>query len=145
MAVVTTAVIAGVGLAVSVAGQVKASKARKTASKSRAAIAKLENARERRNQIREARIQQGQLLAQSATRGGGGGFGGISSSAQQGGAVSLTTQLKSNLAFIREAGRLNEIASKQEIRAASATTQASIFSGISSAVFQIGALKTASG
>ncbi len=140
MPVVASAIIAGVSAVGAIASSVKAGKASKRAAQSRAAITKLENARERRNQVRDARLAQGSLLAQSATRGGGGGFGGISGSAQQGGAASLTAQLTSNLAFIRKAGELNETASRQEIRASDASTAASIFSGISNASLGVGGL-----
>jgi outer membrane murein-binding lipoprotein Lpp len=141
MAVITAAVVGG-GLAI--AGGIekkKAAKASASAARSRAAITKLENARQRRSQVREFAIQRGSAVAQAATRGGGGGgFGGVAGSAVQGQVAGLATQLKSNLAFIDEAGALNEQASQQEIRAISKQGSAALFGAGASAAFSVGGL-----
>jgi len=138
MAAITTAVVGG-ALAVGAGIESKkAAKASASAARSRAAITKLENARQRRQQVREFAIQRGAAVAQAATRGGGGGgFGGVAGSATQGQVAGLATQLKSNLAFIEEAGALNEQASAQEVRAIGKQGSAALFGGISSAAFSV--------
>jgi len=141
MAAITTAVVGG-ALAVGAGIESKkAAKASASAARSRAAITKLENARQRRQQVREFAIQRGAAVAQAATRGGGGGgFGGVAGSATQGQVAGLATQLKSNLAFIEEAGELNEAASAQEIRAIGKQGSAALFGAGSSAAFSAGGL-----
>jgi len=144
MAVITTAVAVGVGAVGAVASGIegkKASKASAAAARSRAAITKLENARQRRAQVREFAIQRGSAVAQAATRGGGGGgFGGVAGSAAQGQVAGLATQLKSNIGFIDKAAELNEQASAQEIRAIGKQGSAALFGGLSSAGFSVATL-----
>ncbi len=141
MAAITAAVVGGALAVGSGIQQRKAAKASASAARSRAAITKLENARNRRAQVREFAIQRGQAVAQAATRGGGGGgFGGVAGSATRGQVAGLATQLKSNLAFIKEAGELNEQASAQEIRAIGKQGSAALFGAASGAVFAGGSL-----
>ena len=141
MAAITAAVVGG-ALAVGAGIETrKAAKASASAARSRAAITKLENARARRAQVREFAIQRGTAVAQAATRGGGGGgFGGVAGSGARGQVAGLATQLRSNLAFIDEAGRLNEQASAQEIRAISKQGSAALFGAGASALFSAGSL-----
>jgi hypothetical protein len=142
MAVVTSIVIAGVGAAAAVNSGIQAKKASSAAGKAasnRAQIARLENARSRRNQVRQARLAQGQNLARAATRGGS-GFGTVASSSAQGTATGIQSQLKSNLSFLDKASALNELASSQEINASKLGGQANLFAGVSSAASSVGSL-----
>jgi hypothetical protein len=140
MAVITSIAIAAVAVGAGISAQHQASKSRRNQALANAEIAKLENARTRRNQIRDERIAQGTAKAVAATRGGGGGFGTVFSSGAQGERQSLTTQLRANLRFIDEASRLNTVASNFGIRASGKETQASIFQGIGSLALSAGSL-----
>ncbi len=133
---------AGISAAVGVLGAVgaakagsKASKADKKAAQARAKIAKLENAKSRRNVVREQRILRGQALARGATSGGS-----IQSSGTQGELSSLASQERFNIGFLDESSALNTIASNQEIRASGARGDQALFAGLSNAAFNVGGL-----
>lgn len=143
MAAITAAVAVGVGAAASLAGAAsarKAGKASAAAARERAKIAKLENARERRNTIREARKLQAQAKAMAVATGGGGGFGGLASSGVQGEVRSLQSQLGFNLGFLKQAGALNQAASNLEISATKSQSRAAMFGGIANTAFGVGSL-----
>lgn len=138
MAAVTSAVVAGVGLTASLVESADSSRQKKRAARARASIVKLENARSRRQQIRDARIQQGTVLARAATSGAG--FGGLASSSARGQSGGLRSQLRSNLQFIDDAGRHNEIASRSEIKANRADSNAHAFSSVGNFALTAGQL-----
>lgn len=136
MTIAAVATILGaVGSAVS--GR-KAARDSGAAARARAEIAKLENARTRRNQIRQERIAQGTVLARAATAGGG--FGGITSSSARGQSVGLQSQLLSNLTFLDKATALSQQASDLEVSAVEATGRAALFAGVSDAASSVGTL-----
>ena len=136
MAVITAVVAAGaaiVGTAVAIDSAQSAKRANKRAGKANLAIAKLENARSRRAQIREANITQGSVAARSAVSGGGGGFGGVASSSARGQSASVQSQLRSNLRHIDESTALSSIASSERIKANEASANAAIGGAIANA------------
>lgn len=136
MAVITAAVgvgIAAVGVGVSIKAANDAKSANKKVGRANAAIAKLENARSRRKQIREERIQQGSIAARASVSGGGGGFGTLASSSARGQAEGVRSQLKSNLRHLDESTRLSSIASNESIKASTATTNAAIGGAVANA------------
>jgi hypothetical protein len=141
MAVITAAVVVA-GAAVAGAVQAgKAAKSGKKAARARAAIAKLENARTRRNQIREERIVQGTVLARAATSGGGGGgFGGLAGSGTRGQQEGIRSQLASNIRHLNKASALNATASAQEVKAIGFQGSAAMFAGIGAAAGAVGGL-----
>lgn len=139
MVATALAVTAGVGTAIGIKRGRDAAKADKAAAANRADIARLENRREVRKQIREASVQRGQVVARAATAGGGGG-GQVTSSSATGQVASVNAQLRSNLNFIRDAGELNASASADEIRASNARTQQALFSSAANAALNIGSL-----
>jgi hypothetical protein len=125
--------IAAIGTAVSIDSAQEASSLRKKVGRANAKIARLENARTRRNTIREANIATGQVSARSATSGGGGGFGNLGSSSSQGQRASIKSQLTSNLAHLDESNKLNSIASEAGIRASAATERSGTAAAIANA------------
>jgi hypothetical protein len=145
MAVITGAVIAGVAVAGSIASSVQAGKERKKAGRIQKAIAQLENAQTRRNQIRNFRIQQSVTIARAAATGGaGGGFGALQGSGITGESLSLATQVRANLKFLDESTKLSHQASTANLAAAAKDTQANVFSGVASAAVSVSSLFAAS-
>lgn len=142
MAAVTAAVtVAAVGTAASIRESRKGRAAGRKAAKARAAIARLENQRSIRQQVRDFRIQRGTSLAAAATRGGGGGgFGGVAASGTRGEVAGLRSQLQSNIGFFEEASALGEFASSQEVRAAGAQGRAASFAAVSNLALSAGGL-----
>lgn len=140
---VATAIAIGVavaGVAVSAKGASDARSAGKKVGRANKKIAQLENARTRRRQVRESRVQRGTTFAQGATQGGGGGFGTLASSGTQGKALGVTSQLASNLKFLDESSRLSSIASDEGIKAAEAQSRSNTAAGITSAALSIGSI-----
>lgn len=120
-------IIAGVALVGSLLGVIGGSSAKKKAhqasakaQQARAEITRLENARTRRQQVREARIAAGTALARGATQGGT-----SFASGTQGEVVGVRSQLGSNLGFLSESSRLNDVAVQNEIKAGKYATRAS--------------------
>lgn len=121
----TSAVATGVGIYKSK----KAADASEEAAENRAAIAKLENARTRRNQVREFSVNRGQILARAATQGGG-GEGQVRASGTAGALSNISSQFRFNMNYLDEADKLNAQANNAEIKASSYQTQAGIFNAI---------------
>ena len=116
----------------------KAARASRRAMEARAKITKLENARMRRQQIRESRMAAGTALSQGTAQGGG--FGGTFASGTQGRVVGVGSQLTSNLSFLDKSQRLNDIASRQEIRANKYQARAATASSVASLGLNIAGL-----
>ncbi len=140
MAALAAVAIAGIGLAKSSKEASKARSAQRRQGAAEKAIAMLENARTRRRQIREARVQRGTTFAQGATQGGGGGFGTLAASGTQGKARGVVSQLESNLEFLDESSRLSSIASDEGIAAANAQSRANTAAGFASAALAVGSI-----
>lgn len=119
-------IVAGVATASSIDQQKRAARASKRAQRAQQVQADLQTARERRNQIRQARIQRAQLEAQALAQGTTG------ASSVVGAAGSVQSQLGSNIGFLNQQQQLSQFASAQNQRAAAAQTRASIFSSVAS-------------
>jgi hypothetical protein len=105
----------------------KASKAASAAAQDRSRIVALENARERRNAIRQYRMARAQNIAGGVAAGG---QGALQSSAIQGENVSLGRQLQFNMDFIGRANKLNESATASEVRSNRAAGRGALFGAI---------------
>lgn len=114
---IVAAVAAVVGAGTAVVGTVLATKARKQAIESQRVQRNVEVARERRRQVREARIKRGALVNTAATTGTAG------SSGELGGIGSIESQLFSNASFLD-----TSIAAGDSIAASS--SRAATFGGI---------------
>ena len=132
--------LAGVSTYSSAKSASDARSAQRAVGRAEKAIAQLENARTRRRQVREARIQIGTTYAKGATSGGATGFGSLASSGTQGKAVGVGSQLESNLAYLDEATRLSSIASDEGVKAATASSRANTAAGFAAAGFQLASL-----
>ena len=130
-------ILAAAGTGSAISSSSKATAARKEAAQATANIARLENVRARRKQVREAQIATGSVASRGATSSGGGGFGTLASSGAQGQAVGVASQLESNLRFISQADRLNAVASTQNVRASQHETNANTASAVASLGFNV--------
>lgn len=100
MAVITTAVVVAAATVYSAVQQRKAAKATKRAQKAQQRQAELAAARERRDAIRQQRVQQGSIEAQAANTGL------VGSSAAANASGNVTSRTNENLSFMDMIGEL---------------------------------------
>lgn len=133
-----TAIIAGAGLAtaaVGTAGSLKqgrrAASAQREASAMQQKQADLQNARQKRDAIREARLAYGRTTNAAANQGVSG------SSGSQGGLSSIASQVGDNISFLDQYGFFSDQASRALGRANQATSRANTAGAIGSLGFQV--------
>lgn len=137
MAVLST-VIAGAALATAAVGTAesikqgrRAASAQREASAMQQKQADLQNARQKRDAIREARLAYGRTTNAAANQGVSG------SSGSQGGLSSITSQLGDNISFLDQYGFFSDQASRALGRANQATARANAAGSIANLGFQV--------
>lgn len=127
--------VAVVGLAFSVSESRKAKKAQKKASKIQSKKAALENARQRRAQVAQARRQRAAAVAQAEASGisGGSQISGVASSIQ--------TQAASNVSFLNQLEGFDQARFGALSDASDAQGRAATFQAISNVPSQLGLIK----
>jgi len=110
----------------------RAEKASKNANRIAQVQANLRTMQERRNQIREARIKRGQILAAS-------GASGVSQSSSEMGAVSsIQSQLASNVGFLQGTRQRSNMISMYNQRSASSQSRQAMLGSVAGMALQSG-------
>lgn len=130
MAVSALAAVAAVGTVSSAQQQRKAAKNQRRAQQTQQRIADVQAARERRDQVRQARVAQANLLSQQVAQGVQTTSGGQTGVAQVG------QQAAGNLSFLDTVGDLSRQASIFNIQAAQAQSRAATAGAISGLALQ---------
>ena len=126
-ALTTIALGAAVGLgAASVVSSVQAGKAQRNAARAEQRRAEIQNIRQVRQSIREARLAQGSIIAQGANAGT------IGSSGVTGGVGSVSAQLGSNLNYLSSIAEENTNIFNASMKAAQYQSNAQIFGTLAS-------------
>lgn len=134
MALVTSAVIVAGAAVASYSQQRKSAKAQARANAAEQRRADIANARERRNAVRNARVQQASLANQAAITGTTG------SSGVAGASANIQNQLADNLSFLDQNAALSAEASVANQQAADYASRASGYSAIGSAAGSAGSM-----
>lgn len=105
----------------------RASRDARAAAEDRSRIVAMENARERREALREFRMARARNIAGGVAAGG---VGAMTSSPVMGETQALGSQLRFNMAFTERASELNEAATRSEIRSARRAGQAATWGAV---------------
>ena len=106
----------------------RANRDARAAAQDRSRIVAMENARERREALREFRMARAQNVAGGVAAGG---VGAMTSSAVMGETQALGSQLRFNMDYTRRANELNESATRSEIRSVRRQGQAATWGAVS--------------